>query len=113
MISERNKELCDYLECDDFEAPKDMIDFYLRCRDADLHYADADRYAILNTLFQYDIGMENANDISAWLWEHDVEVYELDYDNCKDMLEHGCKQLHINLNFNDFRTEPIKEYSYY
>lgn len=113
MISERNKELCDYLECDDFEAPEKMIDFYLRCRDADMHIADADRYAILNTMFQYDIGMENANDLNNWLWEHGEETYELKPNECKELLEHGCEQLNIKLDFDNFKTEDFETYSYY
>ncbi len=113
MISERNKELCEYLECYDFEAPEKMIDFYLRCRDAGMHMADADRYAILNTMFQYDIGMENANELNEWLYEHEEETYELKPNKCKELLKYGCEELHINLDFNNFRTEDFSEYSYY
>ena len=115
MISERIKELCDYLwldvEYDD--APEEMIDFYLRCRDEGLHVADADRYAILNTLFQYDIGMENAENINSWLWKHGLETYEFTPDNCKGDLEYACEQLGIKLDFNNFRTDEFETYSYY
>ena len=102
-MTERNKEMCQYLNSEDFEAEEGMIDFYLRCRDADMHFADADRYAICNTLFQYDIGMDNARKIDHWMYEHEEEIYELSYRN-KELFEKAARELGLDL---DFSNEKI------
>ena len=112
---ERIKELCDYLWVDiEYDDANDkMIGFYLRCKDADMHVADADRYAILNTLFQYDIGMENASKLNTWTYEHGLEIYEYKTDISKGVLEYACEQLGIKLDFSNYRAEEFEEYSYY
>lgn len=91
---------------------EEEIDFYLRCKNAGLHYADADRYAILNTLFGYDIGMENARKIDGWMYENDEEVYELTYKDVK-LLSVCCKKLGIKLNFEKFRKDEFDTYEYF
>ena len=91
ITDEIRREVLEYLELDanvDIkEYPDKLYSFYYRCMKAGMHYADADRYAILNTMFDYDIGMENARLIDKWMYEHDEEVYEL---NATDTEDKGC-----------------------
>lgn len=108
----RNEELCKYLGIDYFEADDKMIDFYLRCRDAGMDYADADRYAHLNTMFGYDIGMENARQIDEWMYHHDEEVLELVPTNRK-LLEKAVRELNVDVDFTNFRTKSVEWYEYY
>ena len=108
-------EFCKYI---DYDANEDdvfsvkEVDFYLRCKKAGMHYADADRYAILNTLFGYDIGMENARKIDGWMYDNDEEIYELTYKD-KNLLAVCCRQLGIQLNFGTFRRYDYDEYEYF
>lgn len=111
-MTERNRELCKYLETENFEAEERMIDFYLRCRDADMHFADADRYAICNTLFQYDIGMDNARKIDNWMYKHEEEIYELSYQN-RELFERAVRELGLNLDFSNWRTKDFEFYEYF
>lgn len=88
--------------------------FYDRCRLAEMHYADADRYAILNTLLGYDVGMETARKIDGWLYEHDIDGYELDADaESKEVLMDAARDCDLDLDFSNWATEPIKNYTFF
>ena len=60
ITDEIREEVNIYLQCENGNYTDELYSFYYRCKQANMDYADADRYAILNTLFNYDIGMENA-----------------------------------------------------
>ena len=112
---DRIDEYCKYIGYDakeDDAFTLEEVDFYLRCKKAGLHYADADRYAILNTLFGYDIGMENAQKIDEWMYFHDYEIYELTYKD-KDLIERCLNEIGLNLHFNKFRKDNYDEYEFF
>mgnify|MGYP007038252458 CR=1 FL=1 len=114
-MKEFRQEVCDYIESEYFDMPEPMVNFYLRCKENGIHYADADRYAILCTIFQYDVGMESARTLDNWLYEHNEEIYEMTSNpvEYKDILIQACEATNVNLDFNHFRTEPINEYTFF
>lgn len=117
ITDEIRNEVCDYLECKKSEtpAPDEFYSFYYRCMKAGMHYADADRYAILNTMFNYDIGMENARVIDHWMYEHDEEIYELNPENADDksMVALAVAELGLNLDFSGWVDEMYTEYKFF
>jgi hypothetical protein len=118
ITDEIRKEVIIYIETDveDFtEYPDELYSFYYRCMEADMHYADADRYAILNTLFNYDIGMDNARDIDSWMYEHDEEIYELKATSKEDKskVALAVAELGLNLDFSGWIEEDYTEYKFF
>lgn len=71
ITNEIREKVLEYLGMDIYDNNTDLSDefysFYYKCMKADMHYADADRYAILNTLFNYDIGMDNARSVDQMM----------------------------------------------
>jgi hypothetical protein len=119
ITDEIREEVLDYLEMDIYDDNTDYSDefysFYYRCMKADMHYADADRYAILNTLFNYDIGMENARLIDNWMYYHDEEIYELNATNKEDKskVALAVAELGLNLDFDGWIKEDYSEYKFF
>lgn len=75
------------------------IDFYyMAMHDNGMDWSDADGYALLNTLFGYDIGADHARGIIRWLYEHDLEAAELTSGD-KGMMRDVCFELGYHLNF--------------
>lgn len=111
-------EVLEYLELDE-EDNEDLSDefyaFYYRCMKEDMHFADADRYAALNTLFDYDIGIDNAIAINQWMYENDEEIYELLATNKRDkkLIEHAVAERGLNLDFSKWIKEDYKEYKFF
>ena len=92
------------------ESP-DGIDFYYRAmHDYEFGLCDADDYAWLNTLFGYDIGIENAAKIITWFYmERDTTVQEVVGAKEKDTLRNICElEIGIMLDFSKFATEEPK-----
>lgn len=88
--------------------------FYKRCMDAGMHYADADRYAILNTLLGYDIGRKCAQAINGWMYEHDEDIYELDADeDSKKLLQEAAQDLALTVDFSHWATEQFTTYKFF
>ena len=113
ITDEIREDVINYLECEDGDYPDEFYAFYHRCAEADMHYADADRYAILNTLFDYDIGIENARAIDHWMYEHDEEIYELNADNhSKTLIALAVAELGLNLDFSGWIKEDYTEYKF-
>ena len=82
---------------------------------------DVDRYAHLNTLFGYDIGVYNWSEIDSELWGNEkywdnygcgVEILELTYTD-KGFIQNVCKEIGLDLSFDKWRTEDFKCYEYY
>ena len=107
-------EVSKYLEID-YHITDEACVFYYRCMEEDMHYADADRYAILNTLFNYDIGMENARAIDEWMYLHNEEIYELSATKTEDksLVALANAELGLNLDFSGWITEDYKEYKFF
>ena len=91
---------------------KEMCDFYYSViHDKGMALYDADRYAWLNTLFGYDIGLDNALKIINRYHEYDVDVLELGADDMLPiMYEIGWE---LNLNIREFANETPKAYKYF
>ena len=119
ITDEIREEVLEYLELDTPDSyedyPNEFYAFYYRCMESDMHYADADRYAILNTLFNYDIGMDNARAIDGWMYEHDGEIYELNATSEKDksMVALAVVELGLNLDFSGWIKEDYTEYKFF
>lgn len=121
MTKEIQESVLDYLQ-DDGTLPNysdNFYAFYYRCMQADMSPFDADRYAILNTLFHYDIGMENARAIDNWMYDHDTEInfrdiYDLtNSEEDKTLLENISKELNLNLDFTNWIQEDYKHYDFF
>lgn len=120
ITNEIREEVIKYLEMDYTEHnldifPDELYSFYYRCMKADMHYADADRYAILNTLFNYDIGMDNARGIDTWMYHHDEEIYELKATSMEDKLKVALAvaELGLNIDFSGWIKEDYTEYKFF
>ena len=118
ITDEIRRNVEDYLEIemeDGTEYLDELYSFYYRCMEADMHYADADRYAILNTLFNYDIGMDNARTIDHWMYEHDEEIYELKATSTEDKAKVALAvaELGLNLDFSRWIAEDYTEYKFF
>ena len=118
ITDEIRKEVEDYLETEmeyNLSYPDEFYAFYYRCAIAGMHYADADRYAILNTLFNYDIGMDNARSIDGWMYEHGEEIYELMATNTEDRakVELAVTELGLDIDFRGWIKEDYTEYKFF
>lgn len=114
ITDEIREEVINYLECENGDYPDEFYAFYYRCAEAGLDFADADRYAILNTLFGYDIGMGNAMDIDHWMYEHDEEIYELNADKVSKLtVMLAVTELGLKLDFSRWIKEDYTEYKFF
>ena len=107
-----------YKEQKDFymnEAPDDLFVFYYNCMMEDIDVCDADRYANLNTVLGYDIGLENFLKIDSYLWcEKDIDLMELSgNDDSKQLIEEVVNVLGIDINFEKWNYEEVNSYVYY
>lgn len=96
-------------------------EFYIKHLMEGWSICDIDRMAHLNTLFGYDIGVNNWSKIDSELWDNEkywddcgygVEIMELTYKD-KDFIIQVCRDLNLNLSSDKWRTEDFKYYEYY
>lgn len=96
-------------------------EFYIKHLMEGWDICDIDRMAHLNTLFGYDIGVDNWSKFDSELWGNEkywddygcgVEIMELTYKD-KDFIIRVCHDLNLNLSFDKWRTEDFKCYEYY
>ena len=99
-----NRIFCNKLIDLDDTCSDEMVNFYWKCYKAGWDIADADCYAQLNTLFDYDIGMTHADGISKTLYERDLDPMEL---GAKDQntLTEICRELEIDVDFDRWIQE--------
>ena len=89
------------------------IDFYyMAMHDNGMDWSDADGYALLNTLFGYDIGADHARGIIRWLYEHDFEITEVEAGE-KGMMEAACNELGYHLDFGYWMYEDHEYLRYF
>lgn len=89
----------------------EAIEFYYKAsRVYDMSITDADDWAWLNTLFQYDIGAYHARDIIDWYYyEHDSTVMDAVDADSKDTLSNICSlELGHHLDFSHWVKEEPK-----
>lgn len=121
ITDEIRREVINYLDIDIWnddeynEYPDGFYSFYYRCMKADMHYTDADRYAILNTMFDYDIGMDNARNIDDWMYHHNEEIYDLNATNMEDKskVALAVAELGLNLDFSRWIKEDYTGYKFF
>lgn len=118
VTDEIRKEVHNYLDCEILE--DELLDdkcyaFYYKCMKAGLHSADADRYASLNTLLNYDIGIDNAMTIDKWMYNHHTDIFELKATDNEDkmFLALAVAELGLDIDFGGWITEDYTEYSYF
>lgn len=96
-------------------------EFYIKHLMEGWDICDIDRMAHLNTLFGYDIGVDNWDKIDSELWCNEkywddtgcgVEIMELEYTD-KEFIQKVCNELGLDLSFDKWRTEDFKCYEYY
>ena len=96
-------------------------EFYIKHLMEGWDICDIDRMAHLNTLFGYDIGVDNWSKIDSELWCNEkywddtgcgVEIMELGYTD-KEFIQKVCNELGLDLSFDKWRTEDFKCYEYY
>lgn len=96
-------------------------EFYIKHLMEGWDICDIDRMAHLNTLFGYDIGIDNWSKIDSELWCNKkywddtgcgVEIMELGYTD-KEFIQKVCDELDLDLSFDKWRTEDFKCYEYY
>ena len=96
-------------------------EFYIKHLMEGWDICDIDRMAHLNTLFGYDIGVDNWSKFDSELWGNEiyqddygcgVEIMELTYKD-KPFLEKVTHDIDVDVNFDKWRTEDFKWYEYY
>ena len=96
-------------------------EFYIKHLIEGWDVCDIDRMAHLNTLFGYDIGVDNWSKIDSELWGNKkywdnygcgVEILELTYTD-KGFIQNVCKEIGLDLSFDKWRTKDFNCYEYY
>jgi len=102
------------VDSEDLENPA-LYQFYKKCMDTGLDVYDADRYAILNTLFGYDVGMENARAINETLWNMNIDTFELSSGSPENRkwVEAAVEELGMDVDFSNWQEGEYKEYSFF
>ena len=121
------QEAINYLMCSNIFNEEDInnhekaTEFYIKHLMEGWDICDIDRMAHLNTLFGYDIGVDNWSKIDSELWGNEkywdnygcgVEILELTYTD-KGFIQNVCKEIGLGLSFDKWRTEDFKCYEYY
>lgn len=94
------------------EVADDLFVFYYYCKEQELHPADADRYAILNTMLGYDIGVENFKKLDYYTYDHGHDILDFVAKD-KDFIECAVKELNIDIDFSKWKEEDFECYEYY
>lgn len=96
-------------------------EFYIKHLMEGWDICDIDRMAHLNTLFGYDIGVDDWSKIDSELWGNEkywddhgcgIEIMELTYKD-KEFIMEVCHDLNLNLSFDKWKTEDFEWYEYY
>ena len=96
-------------------------EFYIKHLMEGWNICDIDRMVHLDTLFGYDIGVDNWSKFDSELWSNKkywddygcgVEIMELTYKD-KPFLEKVAHDISVDVNFDKWRTEGFIWYEYY
>ena len=97
------------------EMGKPCLEFYYKKIIVDgWDLIDADEIAQLNTIMGYNLDMETVSKLRTDLWEHDIDVMELNR-NEKDrkLIEESAERRVIKLDWSKWKSEPFEEYEYF
>lgn len=91
----------------------DAVNFYYyACHDNNMHLADADRYAMLCTLFGYDIGVEHAKAIDNWCYENGMDILDFDYQDIGTIMNICDFELGFRLNSYNAIGHKVEAYDF-
>jgi len=98
---------------EDYLLSEEMTEFYIEHWHEYECVMDIDSYAYLNTLFSYDIGSDNARQISNWLYEKfNMTTEEIpDGDDADNLMRVAKWDLGLDLDFSNFNAD-IEEIRY-
>lgn len=108
QIEDTNK-YCGYDKGTRYLCPQGFAFYYNQNRINNLDLCDADRYAILNTIMGYDVGINAFREIDSYVWNHDNDLLEFtgdDYD--KAMVQAISESANLNLDFSKWRDYSEK-----
>ena len=97
------------------EMGKSCLEFYYKKIIVDgWDLIDADEMAHLNTIMGYKLKTQTVNALRTDLWEHNIEVLELNR-NEKDrkLIEESAERCEIKLDWSKWKGEPFEEYEYF
>ena len=97
------------------EMGKSCLEFYYKKIIVDgWDLIDADEMAHLNTIMGYKLKTQTVNALRTDLWEHNIEVLELNR-NEKDrkLIEESAERRGIKLDWSKWKGEPFEEYEYF
>lgn len=97
------------------EMGKPCLEFYYKKIIVDgWDLIDADEMVQLNTIMGYNLDMETVSKLRTDLWEHDIDVMELNR-NEKDrkLIEESAERCKIKLDWSKWKGEPFEEYEYF
>lgn len=79
-----------------------------------LDLCDADRYANLNTILGYDVGIRKFRSIDQWLWKHNYDLMELNgSDTDKVLLQEATRTSKTKaLDYSKWRNLSNCHYTY-
>lgn len=79
-----------------------------------LDLCDADRYANLNTILGYDVGIRKFRSLDSWLWENGFDLMELSgSEDDKALLQEATEKTKTKpLDFSKWRDYVGKHYFY-
>ena len=87
--------------------------FYYNLMQQNMHPADADRYANLNTILGYDVGKDIFTAIDGYVWEHDYDLLELSGSKeDKKILKDAAEKLQMSLDFSKWKNLSGQQYDY-
>lgn len=88
--------------------------FYYNQLNNGLDLCDADRYANLNTILGYDVGLKKFRSLDGWLWEHNFDLIELEgSDEDKSMLQKATKKSKTkDLDYSKWSNKVGENYTY-
>lgn len=80
----------------------------------DLDLCDTDRYANLNTVLGYDVGLTKFRSLDGWLYAHGYDLMELNgSDNDKKMLQRATQEQNTKeLDYSKWRNLSNINYTY-
>lgn len=113
MAEAINKKTGSRMFCE--EMGKHCLEFYYKKIIVDgWDLIDADEMAQLNTIMGYKLKTQTANALRTDLWEHNIDVLELDR-NEKDrkLIEESAERRGIKLDWSKWKGEPFEEYEYF
>ena len=106
---EDTNQYCGYERGTRFLCPQGFAFYYNQNRINKLDLCDADRYAHLNTIMGYDVGIDEFREIDTYVWNYDNDLLEFtgnSYDMA--MVEKISEVANLNLDFSKWRDYSEK-----